>query len=157
MPHLQPTEYFVFINLFATLVDSTAGMASEHGSRAHSSNREPKRKRDRLIDLFKPNRSTVATSKEPQISKSEQPSKVLVSIGLVVQPLIFFRIIPNLHRQSRQRLARFHSTARIQVEHNASPRRRTKAITKQHPMEMAVSHSICGCVHTRLWRIRNRV
>ncbi|MCJ1264872.1 hypothetical protein MMC22_004747 [Lobaria immixta] len=62
-------------HLFAKFVDNSGGMASDHGSRAHSSDRESRRKRDRFIGWFKSTKSTGTTSTEPQIPKSEQSSK----------------------------------------------------------------------------------
>ncbi|MCJ1263667.1 hypothetical protein MMC22_003537 [Lobaria immixta] len=53
-------------------VDSTADLASEHASRAHSTDRESKRKRDRITGPFKTNKGTVTAS---QISTSEQSLK----------------------------------------------------------------------------------
>ncbi|MCJ1466435.1 hypothetical protein MMC07_005054 [Pseudocyphellaria aurata] len=50
-------------------------MASKQDTRAHSSDREPRRKRDKLLRPFRSKKSTAATITESQTLKSEQSSK----------------------------------------------------------------------------------
>lgn len=120
-PHPQPRwilkhyQRSTTPDLGAKHVDSTADMASEHDSSAHSSDRESKRSRDGFFRRFK--RSKITANTQSQIPTSEQISKVyrvtrLCSLGLIC---FYSRNCSSPHHQGRKNLDKFQSRARTQA------------------------------------------